>query len=312
MTERKGNLSQAGQSIPTVLEKYKLLYPLRFYMAKRDWEQIVGKQVAKYSYIKEMDRHEVVIGVTNSIWMNQLFIIQQDIQDKLNAYIGTDFVHSVRFVKAGRKPLPPVFQEEKKENALQKNLHTAIRNIVLSDEFVASVKEQTEGIKEPLRSKIRAARYASEKNRLAHEAAGYRICPQCGRWLEEWETLCLFCRRKAWQEKIRWAYSILKEQPWLTLAQFGEAGNVAINKEVEDVYNEVRRDCIYKLIDKIYYDTDTPVDDILLTLYITRKTPSELTDDLIRNLTNRYRKKENKGKEEGKNHVSAHRRQPDD
>ena len=81
--------------------------------------------------------------------------------------------------------------------------------------------------------------------------------------------------------------------PWLSLNQFAhEIGAGRSDRLYIELYNEVRRDCIYKLIERIHYDSDTPEDDLFLALFITRKTPVELTDDHVRNLANRYRKKE--------------------
>ncbi|MGE1061986.1 hypothetical protein NXG27_04995 [Megasphaera paucivorans] len=61
----------------------------------------------------------------------------------------------------------------------------------------------------------------------------------------------------------------------------------------ELLYNEVRRDCIYRLIDKICTDSDTKEDDLFLALFIVRKDPSELTEKFIENLTEKYRRNKN-------------------
>ena len=57
MVKRTHEMGKAGLSIPAVLKENKLLTPYRFFQAKRDWPQIIGKQIAKYSYIKDIDKN---------------------------------------------------------------------------------------------------------------------------------------------------------------------------------------------------------------------------------------------------------------
>ena len=43
MVKRTHEMGKAGLSIPAVLKENKLLTPYRFFQAKRDWPQIIGK-----------------------------------------------------------------------------------------------------------------------------------------------------------------------------------------------------------------------------------------------------------------------------
>lgn len=292
MVKRTHEMGKAGLSIPAVLKENKLLTPYRFFQAKRDWPQIIGKQIAKYSYIKDIDKNCVIIGVLNSIWMNQLFMYSQEIQKKLNDYIGEEFVHSVRFVWSGKKPAPVVYEtldgEEESDYPSGR-----IGDVVLSDDYVQTVRQETSHLPGRIREKMAALRFAQEKRRLSMEAEGFRHCPRCGRWLARGETVCLFCRLEDRQHKKKLVHDLLIQMPWLSLDQFAhEIGAGRSDRLYIELYNEVRRDCIYKLIERIHYDSDTPEDDLFLALFITRKTPVELTDDHVRNLANRYRKKE--------------------
>lgn len=292
MAKRTHTLDKAGMAIPAVLQESKLLTPYRFFQAKRDWHTLMGEQIAKYSYIKDVQKHCVIIGVLNSVWMNHLFIYQQQIIDTLNDYIGEPFIESVRFVRSGRKPVPVVYESLSGEEEMD-TPDITIRDVVLSPEYVAAVRKKTAPLPQALREKIEAACFAKEKRRLAYEAAGIRRCPRCGRWLEKGEDICLFCRREERQHKKQLVHDLLLQMPWLSLDDFceifPEAGKQRIYTEL---YNEVRRDCIYKLIERVYHGVDTSDDDLFLAMFITRLGPSQLTDDHIRNLTNKYRKKD--------------------
>ena len=74
MEERSLELKKAGLAIPKVLEKNRLLLPYHLYQAKRDWKQIAGEQIAKYSYILDFKDKQVIIAVMNPVYMNYLFM----------------------------------------------------------------------------------------------------------------------------------------------------------------------------------------------------------------------------------------------
>jgi len=81
--------------------------------------------------------------------------------------------------------------------------------------------------------------------------------------------------------------AILNEMPWLTWEDVQSLYQIESFQEKQ--YDEVRRNCIYRLIEKVYHNADTKEDDLFLSIFITRKKPHELTDRFIINLVNKYR-----------------------
>ena len=77
--------------------------------------------------------------------------------------------------------------------------------------------------------------------------------------------------------------------PWLTwediIKEFGR------DEWTEEIYNDVRRNYIYRLIEKVYHQVDTAEDDLFLAVLITQKKPTDLTDSFIINIVNKYRRK---------------------
>jgi hypothetical protein len=294
MDKRSNNLEKAANAIPNVLEETKLLLPYKLYQVKLNWQQIMGPQIAKYSYIKDFNNHVVIIGVLNPVWMNHLFLYKKKIIEDINTYIHENIVQDVKFVRSGKKPVRPVYVTENGEEEKlfpQKN----IKNMVLHDETVRHIMEETEHLPEKLREKIRNVRFAQEKRKLAYLAEAFIPCPQCGRWMDKEEKLCFLCRLKQRSAEKKKIYDILQEMPWLSLQELQ-----AFHPCSDLLYNEVRRDCIYRLIDKIYHESDTPEDDLFLALFVLRKKPADLTDRFIVNLREKYRRKQN---------VSSHRRE---
>ena len=103
---------------------------------------------------------------------------------------------------------------------------------------------------------------------------------------------------------IMFYFSLFKKYTVLTLDELKAYGMIGDEGRLyEELYNEVRRECIYKYMERIYHGCDTPEDDMMLALLITRRNPTEMTDAFIRNLTEKYRRKSD---------VSSHRRTEND
>ena len=130
---------------------------------------------------------------------------------------------------------------------------------------------------------------ARERRRIAYEREGYHSCPHCGRWLRK-EEGCLFCSLAVEKKRKIKLTSILQELPWLTWEDV--LHDYGAERFTEEMYNEVRRNCIYRLIEKVYHNVDTEEDDLFLAIFITRKNPSDLEDSFIIHLVNKYRRKE--------------------
>ena len=301
MNERNHTLEKAGLSIPKILEEHRLLIPCRLYRVKRDWKDIVGPQIAKYSYVQGVQGDVVCVAVLNSVWMNQLFMYKNKLIDSINAYIQAEAVKDIRFVRRGKKPPRPLLYEnldglEEEEGPDTKE----IQNIVLPKERVLQIRKGSEALPPPLQERMAQLRFAQERQKIWHSSKGWKQCPSCGRWIRQEESLCFLCRLQERQKKKQAVYRVLMQMPWLTWEDMEGNGFVPPGQKVyAELYNEVRRECIYKYIERIYYGCDTPEDDMMLALFITRRNPAEMTDKFIHNLTEKYRRKD---------HVPSYRR----
>lgn len=295
-------LEKAGMAIPRILEEHKLLTPYKLYQAKLSWSSIVGEQIAKYSYIQQFDGRTVIIAVLNSVWMNQLFMHKKNLIEKINAFIHEEYIEDIRFIRSGRKPEKIVYEKLDGEEELfpEENLN----NIVLSKELVDKIHQETAQLPGNLQEKIRQLRFMQEKRKIVYIKDGKGICPHCGRFLQTGETICYLCRLEIRQKKKKQLHDVLIKMPWLTLEEMIQHGYIPQGKKIYvELYNEIRRDCIYRYLERIHHNCDTAEDDMMLALFITRKKPAEMTDSFIHNLSEKYRRKED---------VLTHRRQSDD
>lgn len=291
MDIRTHKLEKANLAIPKILRHHQLLLPYKLYQAKRDWPKIAGAQIAKYSYILEFQGKTAVIAVLNPVYMSYLFMYKRKLIQALNAYAGQDVIADIRFVKRGRRPQPAVYEmaDGEEKTGFSPRFLQAIR---LDEETVTSIRRDCARLPEALREKMIRLRFAQEKRKKAYAKAGFRRC-RCGRWMAKGETCCLFCRlEKAHQRRMQ-VRQILVEMPWLSLDKtLAELGLSQRDAAYERAYNDVRRNLIYQHIEKVYYQEDSPADDLVLAMLITRKGPGDIPSKFIENLVAKYRKKE--------------------
>lgn len=292
MEERSLELKKAGLAIPKVLEQNRLLLPYHLYQAKRDWKQIAGEQIAKYSYILDFKDKQVIIAVMNPVYMNYLFMYKNKIIEEINSYVGHRAIADVRFVKKGKKPVRTVYETLKGEveDVFPKETISQVR---LDDATVAHIRRETAHLPEGLRKKVVQLRFAQAKRKKAYELEGFAACPRCGRWMAPGEKECLFCRSEARQALKRQIRSHLDDMPWLSWEALAAYFQVPVTAgDVEQAYNEVRRNLIYTYIEKVYYEYDTAADDFTMAMLITRRVPGEIPPKFIENLVAKYRRKD--------------------
>ena len=292
MEERRLKLEKAGLAIPKVLEHNRLLLPYRMYQAKRDWKEIAGEQIAKYSYILEFKNKEAVIAVTNPVYMNYLFMYKNKIVEEINSYVGHRAIAGVRFVKRGKQPVRTVYEtlDGEEEAVFPKETISQVR---LDDATVARIRRETAHLADGLREKVVQLRFAQAKRRRAYALEGFVQCPHCGRWMAPGEKQCIFCRSAAHQALKRKIRSLLDGMPWLSWEALAAKLQLPPQEQAaEQAYNEVRRNLIYTYIEKVFYEYDGADDDLILAMLITRRVPGEIPPKFIENLVAKYRRKE--------------------
>ncbi len=73
---------------------------------EQNWQEIVGETIAKNTVPCSYNRGVLWLWVPNSAWMQQLYFFQDMIKEKVNGYLGREFVTSVRFTLNRRAAAP--------------------------------------------------------------------------------------------------------------------------------------------------------------------------------------------------------------
>lgn len=64
---------------------------------EQNWQEIVGETIAKNTVPCAYNRGVLWLWVPNSAWMQQLYFFQEMIKEKVNGYLGREFVTGVKF-----------------------------------------------------------------------------------------------------------------------------------------------------------------------------------------------------------------------
>lgn len=301
MEKKQNELKPIGDLLPKLLKEYKLDIPLKIMKLKTEWPQVVGEKIASFSYVQHYNQSILYIGVLNSVWMQHLFIQKKSLILKINDFLGGTFVYDLCFKRSGIKKnissstIQPVEEDKKME------YDSSIKDYVLSSQTIAKIKKDTETIISPLRKQWRNILVLQEKKKQVLLQEGKKTCPICGNWLENKEKICLLCQLKKRIEYKSEIRQCLQLMPWLSLDEFVEQGHIPKGCEnYIELYREVRRDCIYHYMEKIYLNVDTLEDNMMLALFITQSKPYEITDEFIERLTKKYHMRNNKNKNKKK------------
>ena len=65
---------------------------------KKEWENIIGKTIAKRTYILDIRKGVCYLKVNSSIVKHELSMIKSDIIFKLNESAGDEIIYDIRFI----------------------------------------------------------------------------------------------------------------------------------------------------------------------------------------------------------------------
>ena len=76
-----------------------------------NWEKVVG-YLSKYTYICSIKNDVLFLGVFESVWMQELFLMSDNLKDSINDFLGSEKIKQIKF-----KLVPKKIKKELKEKA---------------------------------------------------------------------------------------------------------------------------------------------------------------------------------------------------
>lgn len=90
-------LNSIGDILPRVLKRAGLEKRAKQYDAILEWENIVGKDIAKNAKPERVHRSVLKIRVRSSAWMNELQLMKPEILKKFEERFGKGTIRDIRF-----------------------------------------------------------------------------------------------------------------------------------------------------------------------------------------------------------------------
>jgi predicted nucleic acid-binding Zn ribbon protein len=92
------DIEQIGTILSRVLERKNLKRIAQQQSVLDEWERIVGKRIASKTEAMRIRKGQLIIEVVNSLWMQELFFMKEELLDRVHALPGGKDINEIRFI----------------------------------------------------------------------------------------------------------------------------------------------------------------------------------------------------------------------
>lgn len=220
----------------------------QFYLFQKRWKKIVGSLMAEESYITGRKGPLLFVRVTNSAFLQQLFMMKADILKELSKdEIGRYFTDIKFLAGSPQKPYKPFTTLDSVNSAIEKEQKRYSQSLTEGEE--AWIQNWVKGHvkKEAVRAPFAEMMEEVLKIRKGELADGYHPCSICGSLCPPDAPICPACRRRLAKTKKNKVILILKENPHYTYQEVR-----AILPCEYSLYEEARDILIHRAKEKIF------------------------------------------------------------
>lgn len=220
----------------------------QFYLFQKRWKKIVGSLMAEESYISGCKGPLLFVRVTNSAFLQQLFMMKADILKELSKdEIGRYFTDIKFLAGSPQKPYKPFTTLDPVNSAIEKEQKRYSQSLSEGEEAWIQNWVRSHVKKEAVRAPFAEMMEEVLKIRKGELADGYHPCSICGSLCPPDATICPACRRKLARTKKNKVILILKENPHYTYQEVR-----AILPCEYSLYEEARDILIHRAKEKIF------------------------------------------------------------
>lgn len=220
----------------------------QFYLFQKRWKKIVGAVMAEESYITGCKGPLLFVRVTNSTFLQQLFMMKADILKELQKdEIGRYFTDIKFLAGSPQKPYKPFTTLDPVNQTIEKEHKRYSQS--LTEEEETWIRSWVDGHvkKEALRPQFAEMMEEVLKIRKGELKDGYHPCSICGSLCPPSSPICPACQRKLAKTKKNKVILILKENPHYTYQEVR-----AILPCEYSMYEEARDILIHRAKEKIF------------------------------------------------------------
>ena len=133
-------LQKIGDILQKVLKRHRIPVRTEDHQLEKIWNEAVGPKIAAYARPEAIKRNVLFVKVANSVWMQQLHFLKQDILEKVNRSYENNPVSNIffsiddRVAAAAEKKKPP--SPERESSPLK------ARDKKMIEKSLASIKDE--------------------------------------------------------------------------------------------------------------------------------------------------------------------------
>lgn len=226
----------------------------QFYLFQKRWKKIVGSLMAEESYITGCKGPLLFVRVTNSAFLQQLFMMKADILKELSKdEIGRYFTDIKFLAGSPQKPYKPFTTLDPVNSAIEKEQKRYSQSLSKGEETWIQNWVRSHVKKEAVRVPFAEMMEEVLKIRKGELADGYHPCSICGSLCPPAFPICPACQRKLARTKKNKVILILKENPHYTYQQvrtilpcdyslYEEARDILIHRAKEKIFRKEAAD----------------------------------------------------------------------
>lgn len=215
------------------------------FLIKYHWADIIGPELADKCVPTKIDKNILYILSESSTLNHHLLTIQSKLIEKINEFVGINFVKSIFFSTGNLKDAGLEQWKERKIDFI--DARKKIKKINLDENSVEYINKLTKNIKnEQLREEIKKVLIINTKYRNLLIEKGYKKCSSCELLVDKSVDKCFLCAQLAKDELRNNLKTIFSTIPYIT---FEECQKYLKCDKI--FFNDVKNDMIMTLIKKM-------------------------------------------------------------
>lgn len=214
---------------------------------KGNWEQIVGKDLGRKTYVAGVKERVLYVNTENPVMLHQLSFVKGNMLEEVNKFLGIDYIKDIMF-RVKKREVVDFFDDEVEEDSFEPN------QIKLNSSYKEFIEDETSVIEDPeIRNRIKKIMELSKKKEKFLLDEGNKKCINCGVIFSGSGKICINCYNEERKNKIAEIYEEIKDNPYLVYKDILKILPDLREEEYEDIRVKIKervKILMYKEINK--------------------------------------------------------------
>lgn len=177
-------------------------------LIKGNWEQIVGKDLGRKTFVGGVKERTLYIYTENPVMLHQLSFLKAEFLEKTNSFLGMPYIKDISF-KVKKREISDYFREDEEEEF-------NIEEIKLNSSYKEVIEENTKVIENPeIKNRIQKLMELSKKKEKYLLQEGNKKCKICGIIFSGPKNLCINCYNEDRKDRISQVFEEIKKNPYV-------------------------------------------------------------------------------------------------